>query len=62
MLWYTLEVPHQVASNEYPQHMILWRNKKKWYVATSSYPNYHFFADQDQMCHDSLPLIQQLFL
>ena len=29
MLWYTLEVPYQVASNEYPQHMILWRNKKK---------------------------------
>ena len=29
MLWYSLEVPHRGASNEYPQHMLLWRNKKK---------------------------------
>ena len=25
---YSLEVPHRGASNEYPQHMFLWRNKK----------------------------------
>ena len=25
---YSLEVPRQGASNEYPQHMCLWRNKK----------------------------------
>ena len=28
MLWYSLEAPHQGASNEYPQHIFLWRNKK----------------------------------
>ena len=28
MLWYSLEVPHQDASNEYPQHMFSSRNKK----------------------------------
>ena len=26
---YSFEVPHQGASNEYPQHMFSWRNKKK---------------------------------
>ena len=25
---YSLEAPQQGASNEYPQHMFLWRNKK----------------------------------
>ena len=25
---YSLEAPHGGASNEYPQHMFLWRNKK----------------------------------
>ena len=28
MLWFSLEVPRQGASNEYPQHMFLWRYKK----------------------------------
>ena len=28
MLWYSLEAPCQGTSNEYPQHMFLWRNKK----------------------------------
>ena len=28
MLWYSLEAPRRGASNEYPQHMFLWRNKK----------------------------------
>ena len=28
MLWYTLEVPCQGYSNEYPQHMFSWTNKK----------------------------------
>ena len=28
MLWYSLEVPHWGASNEYPQHMFSWRNKE----------------------------------
>ena len=25
---YSLEVPRQGASNEYPQHMFVWRNRK----------------------------------
>ena len=28
MLWYSLEAPRRGASNEYPQHMFLLRNKK----------------------------------
>ena len=28
MLWYSLEAPRRGASNEYPQHMFSWRNKK----------------------------------
>ena len=28
MLWYSLEVPQWGTSNEYPQHMFLWTNKK----------------------------------
>ena len=39
MLWYSLEVPHQGASNEYPQHMFSSRNKKKkfnWYLLVST--------------------------
>ena len=28
MLWYSLEAPCKGASNEYPQHMFLLRNKK----------------------------------
>ena len=27
-----LEVPRRGASNEYPQHMFLWRNKKNIYL------------------------------
>ena len=34
MLWYSLEVPHQGASNKYPQQMFSWRNKKKYCVDT----------------------------
>ena len=26
--WYSLEAPHRGASNEYPQYMFSWRNKK----------------------------------
>ena len=28
---YSLEATHRGASNEYPQHMFLWRNKKNIY-------------------------------
>ena len=34
---YSFEVPHQGTSNEYPQHMFLWRNKKKYLSVTPSY-------------------------
>ena len=27
-MWYSLEAPHWGASNEYPQNMFLWENKK----------------------------------
>ena len=30
MLWYSLEAPCRGASNKYPQHTFLWRNKKKY--------------------------------
>ena len=29
---YSLEMPHRGISNEYPQHMFLWRNKKNIYL------------------------------
>ena len=28
MVWYSFEAPHQGTSNEYPQYIFLWRNKK----------------------------------
>ena len=37
MLWYLLEAPQWGASNEYPQHMFSWRNKKNIYLITASY-------------------------
>ena len=32
MLWNSLEVPHQGASNEYPQRMLTCKNKKKIWI------------------------------
>ena len=32
MLWYSLEAPLQGASNKYPQHIFLWRNKKNIFM------------------------------
>ena len=31
---YSLEAPHQGASNKYLLHMFSWRNKKKYHMAT----------------------------
>ena len=31
MLWYSLELPHQGTSNEYPQCIFLWKNKRNIY-------------------------------
>ena len=42
---YSLEVPHHGASNEYPQHMFLWRNQSK------SKSQNHLRADQEQEAH-----------
>ena len=38
MLWYSLDAPRRGASNEYPQHMFLWRNKKTYYMYASTPP------------------------
>ena len=35
MLWYSLEAPRRGASNEYPQHMFLWRSKENIYMDTT---------------------------
>ena len=35
MLWYSLEAPQQGTSNEYPQYMFSWRNKKNVYTVCS---------------------------
>ena len=32
MLWYSLEVPHRGAANEYLQHIFLWRDKKNMQI------------------------------
>ena len=32
MLWYSLEAPLRGASNEYPQHIFSWRNKKNIFL------------------------------
>ena len=34
---YSLEAPHRGASNEYPQHMFLWRNKKNDLIIITKY-------------------------
>ena len=39
---YSLEVPHWSTSNEYLQHMFLWRNKKKWRYR---YPSYILYLE-----------------
>ena len=41
---YSLEAPHRGASNEYPQHIFLWRNKKKFtrYPPLSRPMNYYW--------------------
>ena len=39
MLRYSLEAPLWGISNEYPQHIFLWKNKKKYLPDTHSYLN-----------------------
>ena len=47
MLWYSLEAPRRGASNEYPQHMFSWRNKKKYLMDTLSYLKLHIKMPSD---------------
>ena len=49
---YSLEVPHWDASNEYPQHMILWRNKT-YLSDTSSLLDLWIYTDPKNMCKDN---------
>ena len=37
MLWYSLEVPHWGTSNEYPQHMFLWRIRENYPIIITKY-------------------------
>ena len=37
---YLLESPQQGDSNEYPQHMFLWRNKQIYPLTITKYPPY----------------------
>ena len=49
MLWYTLEAPRRGASNEYPQHMFSWRNKKKIMLIPPLICSYPFLlADREE--------------
>ena len=40
----SLESPRQGDSNEYPQHMFLWRNKQNDPVIIPKYPPYLFHS------------------
>ena len=42
MLWYSLEFPWRGDSNEYPQHMFLWRTKENYPLIITKYPPYLF--------------------
>ena len=41
---YSLELPRQGDSNEYPQHMFLWRNKQNCPLIITKYPPYLFLC------------------
>ena len=47
MLWHSLEAPGQSASNEYPQHMFSWRNKKISIHVLFWYKKYAMDIDMD---------------
>ena len=40
---YSLELPQRGGSNEYPQHMFLWRNKQNYPLIITKYPPYLFY-------------------
>ena len=43
MLWVLIRIVRG-DSNEYPQHMFLWRNKKKYPLIITKYPPYLFYC------------------
>ena len=62
MLWYSLEGPHWGTSNEYPQHMVSWKIKKKYFPDTLfSSPERSGWAIVITLCQlSSIVLRQQL--
>ena len=46
MLWYSLEVARQGASDEYPQHMFSSRNKKNIYLITTLIKTYMYVINE----------------
>ena len=50
MLWYSLEAPRRGTSNEYPQHMFLWRNKKNIMWTPPLICSYEYVVGTQQKC------------
>ena len=44
---YSLEWTWRDESNEYPQHMFLWRNKQRYLLIITKYPRYQFVPLHD---------------
>ena len=44
---YSLELPQRGDSNEYPQHMFLWRNKQNYPIIITKYPSYLIICSTD---------------
>ena len=51
---YSLESPRRADSNEYPQHMFLWRNKENYPLIITKYPSHLFcwMHNNDLVLHD----------
>ena len=68
MVGCSLEMPHQGASNEYPQHMFSWRNKKKyeyfWIEIAHSIVSVNkiFITEKDNICNYLQPLYLCIYL
>ena len=46
---YSLESPRRGDSNEYPQHMLLWRNKQNYHLIITKY--HHLFHSSSTHKH-----------
>ena len=53
--WYSLEAPNGGASNEYPQYMFLWRNKKNGHALLISTHNRCFYGEIIKKCIILIP-------